>query len=84
MNVVLIGASVLGAIWLIAYLAACAGANRFITLHEWLGICQHKELDFVRNLYGDEIVEYGWKRSIWQCKKCGGYVYQEHLHKESK
>lgn len=32
--------------------------------------CPHKKLDFVRNIYGDEIIEYGWKRSIWRCAKC--------------
>jgi hypothetical protein len=41
--------------------------------------CRHTERDFVRNIYGDEIIEYGWKRSIWRCAKCGKLVYSDRL-----
>jgi len=35
--------------------------------------CGHKETQFVRNIYGDEI---NWKdaRSLHRCKKCGAIV----------
>ena len=32
-------------------------------------ICKHDDV-FVRNIYGDEIAEIGWNRSVWRCKKC--------------
>lgn len=32
--------------------------------------CKHK-FEFVRNLYGDQIIEWGYKRSIHKCAKCG-------------
>ena len=43
--------------------------------------CKH-EYKFVRNLYGDEIIEYGWSRSVWRCNKCGKYYFTKQLHKE--
>lgn len=36
---------------------------------KWL-LCRH-DFEFVRNIYGDEIIERGWKRSLWRCKHCG-------------
>lgn len=41
--------------------------------------CRH-EFEFVRNIYGDEIIERGWKRSIWRCKHCGKTVERDELH----
>lgn len=41
--------------------------------------CRH-ELEFVRNIYGDEIIERGWKRSLWRCQKCGAVVEKDELH----
>lgn len=44
--------------------------------------CTH-EYVFDRNFYGDQIIEHGFKRSQWYCKKCGkiqlraGLVYGE-------
>lgn len=38
-------------------------------------VCGHRRTTFVRNIYGDEIIEYGWKRSIHKCDHCGKYVY---------
>lgn len=44
--------------------------------------CDH-EYVFDRNFYGDQIIEHGFKRSQWYCKKCGriqlraGLVYGE-------
>ena len=41
--------------------------------------CEH-DYEFVRNIYGDEINQCGGYRSIWQCCKCGKYMYSETLH----
>ena len=41
--------------------------------------CRHTYL-FVRNIYGDEIIERGWKRSLWKCVKCGASVPGDYLH----
>lgn len=41
--------------------------------------CRH-EFAFVRNIYGDEIIERGWKRSIWKCRKCGKINLGDLLH----
>ncbi len=41
--------------------------------------CRHKELEFVRNLHGDEIIEHGWKRSVWECVRCGTFRFQGSL-----
>ena len=40
--------------------------------------CKHRYL-FVRNIYGDEIVEYGYKRSMYKCMYCGKYKYEKEL-----
>lgn len=45
--------------------------------------CSHDDLEFVRNVYGDEI---NWRsgknivRSIWVCKNCGKTIYKSELH----
>lgn len=41
--------------------------------------CRH-EIEFVRDIYGDEIIERGWKRSIWKCSRCGKIVMRDQLH----
>ena len=41
--------------------------------------CKH-EYKFVRNIYGDEIIASGWKRSMWRCEKCGKFKGKEELH----
>ena len=41
--------------------------------------CRH-EYEFVRNIYGDEIVHAGYNRSWWRCKKCGKRVLDQHLY----
>lgn len=41
--------------------------------------CKH-ELEFARNVYGDEIIEWGYKRSIWVCRKCGRVTAKSELH----
>jgi hypothetical protein len=42
--------------------------------------CRH-EFTFWRNVYGDEIIMLGWKRSVWRCEKCGRFQYRDELHK---
>jgi len=32
-------------------------------------LCRHR-FSFVRNIYGDEIIEWNWKRSLWRCDYC--------------
>lgn len=43
--------------------------------------CSHPRIDFVRNIYGDEIIELGYMRSQWKCAKCGATVYREELER---
>jgi hypothetical protein len=45
--------------------------------------CRHSESTFVRNIYGDEIIEWGYKRSIWRCKKCGALHGKSELKKDA-
>lgn len=40
--------------------------------------CKH-DYKFIRNIYGDEIIFHGYKRSEWQCSKCGKYKYKDNL-----
>lgn len=49
---------------------------------KWLKrlFCRHKDTSFVRNIYGDEIIECGYKRSIWRCNECGARVFKDALH----
>ena len=42
--------------------------------------CQHHELTFLRNIYGDEINLVGGMRSVWWCPDCGESIYQEELY----
>lgn len=72
--------AVLAALAGAGYLTASAGAQRWLTPLEWWGRarCQH-DLVFVRNLYGDQIIEWGYKRSVWRCSKCSKVVAQDRL-----
>lgn len=47
--------------------------KRLTCRHDWL---------FVRNVYGDEIIRVGYRRSVWQCSKCGKLRYRNELHRE--
>lgn len=40
--------------------------------------CKH-DWKFVRNIYGDEIIARGYKRSEWVCSKCGKFRYRAAL-----
>ena len=44
-------------------------------------LCSHPRIDFVRNIYGDEIILRGMKRSEWKCAKCGALVFRDELEK---
>ncbi len=37
--------------------------------------CRH-DYSWLRNIYGDEIIYTGFKRSVWKCSKCGKYKYR--------
>ena len=41
--------------------------------------CRH-EYEFGRNIYGDEIQNWGWKRSLWKCSHCGKIEARDELH----
>lgn len=43
-------------------------------------VCRHRDVHFVRNVYGDEIAHLGGKRSVWRCQACGAIVYRADLH----
>ncbi len=52
--------------------------DRFLRL-----FCRHSgDLEFVRNLHGDEIVEHGFKCSVWRCERCGALVYGDELNRK--
>lgn len=42
--------------------------------------CRHRDLQFLRNIYGDEINACGGKRSWWRCTKCGAIKARGDLH----
>lgn len=37
--------------------------------------------EFVRNIYGDEIIVSGYARSLWKCAHCGRLLYRPDLHR---
>lgn len=41
--------------------------------------CKHNNIEFVRNIYGDEI-NYANARSVWKCKYCGKILYKDKLN----
>lgn len=43
-------------------------------------LCKHEDRQFVRNLYGDQIIQAGYKRSEWRCCRCGSWVFENELH----
>lgn len=50
-------------------------------------LCKHENLDFVRNIYGDEINRISLKyiyRSKWVCKDCGKTIYKSELYEGGK
>jgi hypothetical protein len=43
-------------------------------------LCKHKEQTFIRNIYGDEIIDCGYKRSVWRCTNCDAIIFADELH----
>ena len=41
--------------------------------------CKHNNIEFVRNIYGDEINTAN-ARSVWKCKYCGKILYSGYLN----
>lgn len=41
--------------------------------------CKHNNIEFIRNIYGDEI-NYVNARSVWKCKYCGKILYSGYLN----
>lgn len=83
MTTLLICLGAVAALLAMGYLAACAGAGRWLPLREWLArtSCSHAAgFEFVRNLYGDQINEWGGKRSVWRCRSCGRVQARDQLH----
>jgi hypothetical protein len=42
--------------------------------------CRHADAEFIRNIYGDEIIASDYKRSIWHCSACGLQVFRDDLY----
>lgn len=44
--------------------------------------CKHKKGEFIRNIYGDEIIfnTPNYSRSVWSCEKCDGVFYSKELN----
>lgn len=47
-------------------------------MYRWF--CNHEYLEFIRNIYGDEINVRNGKRSEWKCKYCGKLIYKDKLY----
>lgn len=52
----------------------------------WLFLtCWRHDLEFKRNIYGDEIIHSGsFKRSWWACRKCGTWKSKPELQRDPK
>ena len=46
--------------------------------------CKHNEVEFIRNIYGDEINFRNGNRSEFKCVRCGRIVYKKELYDEDK
>lgn len=46
--------------------------------------CQHQNKVFIRNLYGDEVIFHGYKRSMWCCKDCGNVLFGSEIFDDKK
>ena len=45
--------------------------------------CNHEEVRFIRNVYGDEIFHKRGKRSVWRCEGCGSYAHHDRLYHQT-
>jgi hypothetical protein len=43
--------------------------------------CRHSYA-FYSNIYGDAIIDWGWKRSLWRCEKCDKLQARDDLVKD--
>lgn len=50
----------------------------------WQCIREGHNYRFTRNIYGDEIIWSGGKRSIWRCRHCGGSDYRDTLFSDEE
>jgi hypothetical protein len=41
-------------------------------------LCRHSWY-WNQNIYGDQIIALGWKRSIWHCAKCDAVQLRDYL-----
>lgn len=46
--------------------------------------CKHLRQTFLRNLYGDECMHAGFKRSLWQCEDCGKLIRGAELNESAR
>ena len=46
--------------------------------------CKHAEVEFIRNIYGDEINLRNGNRSEFKCNRCGRIVYKKDIYDEKK
>lgn len=46
--------------------------------------CKHNEVEFIRNIYGDEINFRNGNRSEFKCNRCRRIVYKKDLYDEKK
>lgn len=47
---------------------------------------KHSAVHFVRNIYGDEILEWGGNRSLWRCENCksvSAWAYLNEAHQSA-
>lgn len=68
LSVLLLCSAVVGTILCIGYLAACAGAERFLSLREWLArtSCSHTH---------GRLIAIEWDgESVYECAACGKRV----------
>lgn len=45
-------------------------------------LCNHSSYSFIRNIYGDEIREKGYMRSMWRCNHCNMILYKRFLNEK--
>jgi tricorn protease-like protein len=43
-------------------------------------LCMH-EYEFYCNIYGDWIIHFKYKRSLWKCTRCGKRQFRKELNK---
>ena len=41
--------------------------------------CRHRRLCWLYNLFGDQIISHGWKRTAYTCVDCGKFILKGEL-----